>query len=279
MSRLPTNFHRRSFLTLGVAAAATAALADPPSTDMRQQDLRRFIRMRGALDDRLVIGFLSGRYNGLVDGVLTPLFGVYSATFSRYRPKGDGYEVVSFEQAYFTDLLTRQVLDRWKNPYTGDMVEPPVTSLPPAKFFIGPDLRLRSDRAPTPGVRLDLATWGPEIIGDEIVFVEQVYASRAAEGGAPPFAYDENTTLRAQLADVDHGDLGRVPCQTSFDAVVSWRPWLKMGNRPGSMTAFGYGRYGASIESLPRPWLEATARLRPELLTHPEAAMEALWRA
>ncbi len=235
--------------------------------------------MRGALDDRLVIGFLSGRYNGVVDGELTPLFGLYAATFSRYRPKGAGYEVVGFEQAYFTDLASGQVLDRWKNPYTGETVEPPVTSSPPAKVFIGPDLQIHGEREPPPNVKLYMAASRPEVLGDEIVFVEQLYASRAAEGEAPPFGYNENTTLRAKLADVDRADLKTVPCQTSFNAVVSWRPWLKMGGRPGCMAAFGYGRYGASIDTLPKPWLEATARLRPELLTHPEAVMEPLWRA
>ncbi len=59
--------------------------------------------------------------------------------------------------------------------------------------------------------------------------MERLYAARAAEGGEPPFGYLENTTLRAKLADVDRLDVKTVPFETSFAAVVSWRPWLEDG--------------------------------------------------
>ena len=275
----PRQLGRRAVLASGVALATAPAFAQPAPDEARRRDLLRFIRMRGALDDRLVIGYLSGRYDGLVDGELTPLFGLHAATFSRYRAKGDGFEAVSFEQAYFTDLSTRQVLDRWTNPYTGETVEPPVTRSAPSKLFIGPDLRFHPDKPAPPTFKLDFAAQGPEIIGDEIVFLDKAYASSTPPAPAPRFYYEETTTLTARLTDVDQRSTPTVPCQTSFTAIVSWRPWLKMGSHPGCMLGLGHGRYGAALESLPKPWLEATARLRPELLSHPEAVMEATWRA
>jgi hypothetical protein len=253
-------------------------MAASPAPSLPSKDIQRFIKMRGALDDRLVIGFLSGRYNGVVDGDVTPLFGVFAATFSRYRPKADGYEVVAFEQAYFTDLDTGRWLDRWTNPYTGEAVKVPVTSSPPTKLFIGPDLRFHGAPLP-PSVKLDMGASAAEVIGDEIFFVEHVYASQAAHGQTPHFSYNENTTLRAKLADVDRTGAGTIPCQTSFDAVVGWRPWLNMGDRPGFMSAYGHGGYGARLDTLPKPWLDATAALRPELLAHPEAILDPVWRS
>ena len=50
-----------------------------------------------------------------------------------------------------------------------------------------------------------------------------------------------------------------------------------MGDRSGYMAAFGHGRYGAAIADLPKPWLEATARMRPDLLSDPAAIVEPLW--
>ena len=187
--------------------------------------------------------------------------------------------MVGVEQGYFTDLATGAVLDRWKNPYTGQMVDVPVTSSPPTRSFITPDLQFRSaDKLPA-NVKFDMAAPAPEIIGDEIFFVERLYASRAPEGHAPRFGYNENTTLRAKLSEVDRAGTATAPCQTSFDAIVSWRPWLKMGDRPGCMSAFGHGGYGASIETLPKPWLDATAAVRPELLSRPEAILDPLLRS
>ena len=274
----PAGLSRR--LILGFAAAGAMAsngLAQTPAPRSGGDTLRRFIKMRGSLDDRLAIGFLSGRYDGFVDGVRTPLFGLFSATFSRYRPTAEGYQVVGFEQAYFTDLSTQEVLRQFKNPYTGEVVDVPVTSSPPSALSIGPDLRLHSaDKLPA-NVKLEMFASAPEIIGDEIFFVEQIYATREPMGASPRFSYTENTTLRSKLADVDRPGAATAPCQTSFDAVVSWRPWLKMGDRPGCMTAFGHGSYGVSLKDLPRPWIDATAKIRPELLSHPEAIMEPLW--
>ena len=43
--------------------------------------------MRGALDGQLVVGFVSGRYDGVVDSEMTPLYGVAGATISRYRAR------------------------------------------------------------------------------------------------------------------------------------------------------------------------------------------------
>ena len=250
MTPFAAPLNRRSMMALvSVGWASQAARAATPSRTPPSENLKRFVKMRGALDGRLVIGFLSGQYNGVMDGESTPMFGLFAATFSRYRPKGDGYEVIGFEQAYFTDLANGAVLHQWKNPYTGEIVEVPVTSSTPARTFITPDLRFRTaDKLPA-NVKLDMGASSPEIIGDDIFFVERLYASRAPEGRAPRFGYNENTTLRAKLSDVDRADTATAPCQTSFDAIVSWRPWLKMGDRPGCMSAFGHGGYGVTMDS------------------------------
>jgi hypothetical protein len=264
--------NRRSLLAL--TAAAGLATSRPALSSPEANTLEQFTRMRGALDDRLVIGFLRGRYSGVVDGEMTPLFGLFSATFSRYRATSAGVEIHGFEQAYFTDLETNAVLGAWKNPYTGETVEVPVTSLPPSKLVIGPDLRFHGVSAAPETVTFDMSASGPEIIGDEVFFTERVSASRTIEGSARPTRYNDITSLRARLDDLDRPGARVARCQTGWQGVVSWRPWLRMGDRPGQLVAFGHGGYGVALEALPKPWLEATDRLRPVLLTHPEGGLD-----
>jgi hypothetical protein len=265
-------------LAAGASLTGSRALAAPtpfPSTPAER--LRAFVRMRGALDDRLVIGCIRGRYEGVIDGETTPLFGVTAATFARWRPHGDGYEVIGFEQAYFTDLQTNQVLDTFVNPYTGERVAVPVTAMPPSRLLLGADLSLRPAAVP-PGMTLGVSVSPPEQIGDDVIFVER---NRAAMPVSPTrrFFYNDTTAMRAKLHDLSSSDAARVPCQTSFQSILSWRPWLHMGDRPGQMCGFGQGLYGVSIEHLPDNWIEATRRIRPELLVYPEAVIEPLWRA
>jgi len=269
---------RRLLLGLGTMASFGAAVpkakADPAAT------LRRFIKMRGALDGRLVIGCVAGRYEGVVDGQVTPLFGVVSAVFSLYRRRADGaYEVASLEQAYYTDLHSGQALDRWKNPYTGESVAVPVYSEAPSLVFIGPDLVFHTPKPPGPGVHVAHMARGPETIGDDVVFVEQVAVSVDGAKGGLPFTYRDNTVLRAPASAVDRQDSLSTPCKTTFDAVVSWRPWLSMGARPGHMEALGYGGFGVSPASLPAAWVTATERARPSLLNNPERVVETAWHS
>jgi hypothetical protein len=266
---------RRLFLGLGSLATIGAAL--PKTNAETQTNLRRFIKMRGALDGRLVIGCVTGRYSGVVDGQITPLFSVVSAVFSLYRPRNEGFEVASLEQAYYTDLQTGQVLDHWKNPYTNEPVAVPIYSESPSLVFLGPDLAFHSPKPPGPGVHVAHTARGPETVGNDIVFVEQVSVTVAAAKGGQPFTYRDNTVLRAPASAVDRPDTPSTPSQTTFDAVVSWRPWLNMGARPGHMEALGYGTFGVSPSSLPPAWLTATSRARPILLTHPEHLLETAW--
>jgi len=257
----------------GLGAAVLPAEAET------QGDLRRFVKMRGALDGRLVIGCVSGRYDGVVDGQVTPLFGVVSAVFSLYRRQGAGFEVASLEQAYYTDLQSGQALEHFKNPYSGETVTVPVYSEAPGLVFVGPDLVFHTPKPPGPGVHVAHAARGPEIFGDDIVFVEQVSVTVDAAHGGVPFTYRDNTVLRAQAHAVDRLDTQSTPSQTTFDAVVSWRPWLNMGARPGHMEALGYGGFGVSPASLPAAWVTATERARPSLLKNPERVVETAWHS
>jgi hypothetical protein len=109
-----------------VAAAGSSAALERPAAPAGLSTLQQFVKLRGALDERLVTGFVIGRFDGVVGDVVTPLFGVLSAVFSRYRSTSAGYVVVSYEQAYYTDLDSGRVVERMKNPYTGDTVEVPV---------------------------------------------------------------------------------------------------------------------------------------------------------
>jgi len=286
------NRNRREAMALLGGAGAAAALsihepadAAPGKAAGARPDLatsagraRAYMMMRGALDDRLVIGCVSGRYYGVVNAVLTPLFGVSAATFSRYRPIGrGGHEAVTAELAYFTDLETGSVIDRFVNPYTKEIVEVPFVRSAPMRIRILPDLSLELDK-PVPGLTVDHHVLVPEARGDDL-WITEVTRTSATPPGGKPFQYSESTTLHARLSDFDRTGAPRVRCETGFTNVVGWRPWLRMGDRPGQMMAVGAGRYGATLSDLPSAWLDATRRHHPDVLARPESVLEPMWSA
>jgi len=268
---------RRRFVGLGLAGglslitpgARAAIVAAVPMTALEQ-----FIKMRGALDDRMVIGSVKGQYNGVVDGETLPLFGVVSAVFSRYRPDGGGYRIVEFEQAYYTDLATGTVISHFKNPYTNETISVPTYDGPVERVLVTPDLQFQTDVAPPPNVTVRHFVEGPERTGYDIGFVERVSVEVAASAGKPGFKYVDHTSLRSSLRDIAAEATEMAGCKTHFEAVCSWRPWLNMGDHPGHMTASGQGGFGVTLADLPAGWLAATASLKPDLLKHPQTRLD-----
>jgi hypothetical protein len=268
---------RRKFIGSGLAGSLllTSALAkagDMYSTD--KTNLGLFIKMRGALDGRVVIGCVNGQYNGVVDGKTTPVFGVVSAVFSRYSPKDGGYGIVEFEEAYYTDLETGKVLSDLKNPYTNETVVVPPYNGPTDRLLVTDSLQFHSDATPPPNVQVRHFAEGPDIEGEDIVFVERVSVSVAPAAGKPAFNYTDHTSLRSKLSDVTQSNKKMAGSKTHFEATCSWRPWFQMGNRPGYMTASGQGQFGVNLTDLPTAWLDATATLQPELIKHLERDLE-----
>jgi hypothetical protein len=268
-----------SIVGLGAMAGGMVAIAEP-SLDLTSKAgrLSAFMRMRGAIDNGLVIGFLSGKYYGVVDDALTPLYGLVSATFTRYRrSSGLGYEGVDCEQAYYTDLETGQVLDDWRNPYTDEVVKVPAFRSEPKPFKVDENLVFSSAVA-LPGAHFEQSGLPPVTIGNDVWFTERVVASGRPPGATETFHYSELTTMHARRSELAAGGAKRVPCDTHFTATVSWAPWQKMGNRPGHLLGNGDGGYGGAMSDLPQVWREATLRSRPELVRDPIAVLDPAWK-
>ena len=251
-------------LAVGGSAAAAGLDLDTPSGR-----LRAYMLMRGALDGQMVVGFVSGRYYGVVESEMTPLYGVAGATFSRYRARPDGgYDGVGYELAFFTDLATGEALDTFHNPYTGEVVSVPVTALPPGDFTITPGLDIVIAHAP-PGFTGHDRVVASQASGSDVWFTEETTAAIAFPGSPKPFRYNDVLSINASRADLEAPGVTRVRATTGYSSVVTWRPWLKMRDRPGHLMGTGAGRYGATLDELPANWRAAAAKHRPDILANP----------
>lgn len=271
---------RRGAIGLIGSAAALAAMPAARATGAtlgNQSKLHTYMLMRGALDDRLVIGCISGRYNGIVDGLPTPLYGVVAATFARYRARPDGgFDAVTYELAYFTDLETGAVLSEFRNPYTGETVKVPAGGQPAARVSFMPDLSMKLGRA-IPGLEFDHQVLPFEVRGDDVWITEATRTSAAIPGQPRPFRYSETNIMHARRSELEKPGARRVRTEVTFNGVVNWRPWLAMGDRPGHLLGVGAGTQGTTLEALPPAWLAATSERKPDLLKNPAAALEPLW--
>ena len=270
-------------MVAGVAVAAPPALAMGRASRLdfsKPQDrLRAFILMRGALDGRLVISWASARYYGVVDDQVEPVYGVTSAVFARFRPLADGgWETVNFELAWFTDPQTGVVVESFRNPYTGKLVKVPSGGNAPSKLRYGADMTSHLAK-PVPGLELKQDLLPFDVRGDDVWITERSDAKVTPPGQVKPLHFWESTTLHARRSALDVAGAKQVASEVSFASTTSWRTWLEMGDRPGHLTAAGYGRTGASLATLNPAWIDATRARRPEVLRDPAAILAPLWDA
>ena len=256
------------------AMAATGSIAGYDTPDGK---LRALIMMRGALDDRLVIYWLRSQYFGLVDGAITPMLGMVSASFSRYRPHKDGgYVAARGEAAYFTDFQGSDVQASVRNPYTGQMMQTPERSPHPSPVRIQADSTISV--AEGAGLQFKNVVEDVEIVGGDVLLNERSMSTLPIAGSKPSL-YNEIVTYRATAADMADPAVKRPACTTSVTTTISWRSWMGMGDRPGHILAVGAGGFVSSIDQLPPSWIRATSRLHPDMLKDPVAYLAPVWNS
>lgn len=266
---------------VGAAAAATraGATAAPDSPDWNDPAMRldTLIRMRGALDERLVISFLEGVYYGVMGARITPLYGLSAGLFRQYRRRADGgYDYANFELVYVTDLDSGELLTEFRNPYSGRTGKPPQTRLGPSRLTITPALEVARPAAfATPGSFHRFRA--PRVVGDDVWMVEE-----SAVQAPPPlnFAFNEVLTYRASRADLADRSRPHVPTEVQFTPVIGWRPWQGMegfDGPPSHVMGVCAGRVVTRLEELPPRYLEWTRRFHADVATDPLKVLAPAW--
>jgi hypothetical protein len=259
--------------------AATRAQARAPDWSDPQARLDAVIRMRGALDERLVISFLEGVYYGVMGARITPLYGLSAGLFRQYRRRTDGgWDYANFELVYVTDLDRGDLLAEFRNPYSGRTGKPPQTRLGPTRLTITPTLEVARPAAfETPGSFHRFRA--PQVVGEDVWIIEE-----SAVQAPPPmnFAFNEVLTYRARLADLAERSRPHVPTHVQFNPVIGWRPWQGMEGfegPPSHVMGVCAGRVVDSIDELPPRYLQWTRRFHADVLDDPLKVLAPAWKA
>jgi hypothetical protein len=276
---------RRTFLAGAVALAAgsvaPAGWARPAGLDLANRGdlLTALAKMRGATDERLVISFVIGARYAVPEHRLVPMMGILAATFSRWRRlDADAFEARSLEVAFFTDLATGKLLEKWTNPVTGTVVDVPVTRMGPSRVVITADgLTVDSPAGEAAGLVLKHVFQPPVTVGDQVWITEQINVD--GPPGPRPFVYNELSTYTARKSDLDDPAKAAVPTDVQYQSLITYRPWMGFGDTPGHTLARGAGRRASRVDELPPYYLELARRFHPDVIADPLAALAGKARA
>jgi hypothetical protein len=259
---------------------AGAALADQTGThpDLSDPDqlLTAFMRLSGSLDDRLIIWWMSGRRYGVVGASAQLMYGMEVGMFHRFFRQADGsFKVAMFELTYYTDSDTGQLLKTYQNPYTKE--ENTV-----AHVRLGPELRRQTAsgiaRPANRMVREFASTLGPATIRDNNVWIPiDVEATiRFPKPQAPEIILNHYTTVHGKLSEATDPDKVSVPANLTFQNILKWEPWMRMGDHPGHMMSRAAGLKLESLDELPDNYLAMAEQVHPKLIADPIATLEKL---
>ena len=202
------------------------------------------------------------------DGNLIPFFTLNNYIVQKWTPSDDSsYEVQHYEVGYYSKFDTTEPLDEWKNPLTGEVVKIPHFVLGPVPRVYGPDYGKNS------------ATFAPDpmnitMIGDRVYIPTlskfQFPNSLSAEDWGPyssgPITYwDSMLVYSADVVDVFDNTKTSVPAELHMQNLVSWAPFLKLGQSPGRTMVRAYGQHISGYDALPSDIRENLEKYTPEI--------------
>lgn len=258
--------------SIGPSKAATQS--GPPSGPTEL--LATYRKMRFALHDRPVFWWMRATKYGLVDGKLTPLYGMEIGNISKVvASDSDSFTAKTLEIVYSTDGETGELLDEWVNPYTG-------VTLPMHNIPIGPNSlnhTVEGPELPTelPGAKLDAsAEFGPLWSEGGSVWIRDDTSALVTQldGKSKPFRVYDWPTYQSSLADLQNPNLDSARCNVSFTAVSDWQRWMSMQDRPGNLMSRASGQKADHFDQLPERFRRLLAEHHPIIFEDPEKALD-----
>jgi len=234
------------------------------------------MQLRGALDDRVTLEWLSGRVYGVVGAERTPLFTLNAVAFARYRQTAeDVYSGRRVEVVYHGDLDSGEQIERFTNPYTGAEVEIPEQRTPLARFEVGTDgLRLPARMGPM-SIATESQIMQPLVHDGRIWLRMDTRNTFTLPDGKVASHYAESTVYTASAAAVADPARLSVDAELSYTNVMSWRPWMGMGGQEGHTLSSAHGEKVESLEDIPAYMQRFVGTQHPDLAADAAAVLDA----
>ncbi len=268
------------------AAAGSAASIRPAPLDDATL-MRTFMKMRGATDGRLTIGWVDAVNYAFIDGETWPMYRLLAATWQTFRKTSDTlYESRTLEVAHFLDMQTGALLEKLTMPVTGAVVDVP-------RYRAGPTngkVALRLDE--TRDFRMAGETKeGASFFRSGKALASQLVSEPQREGelfrvredlntrilpstpGERGFFYREWTIWSGAWKALSNPAVHSVATEVVYSAATAWRPWMKMGDGPGNTLQNGRGGKVERVEDLPPEVLRLTRQVHPDLVADGAAVL------
>jgi hypothetical protein len=202
------------------------------------------------------------------EGNLIPFFTMNNYIIQQWSPAdGGGFDVQHYEVAYYSEFDTDDAISEWENPLTGETVELP-------HFVLGP-----VPRSYTADMDDDPGSFAPDplnitMIGDRVYIPTLTRIKMpnslsveewGAYGGSATTYWDSMLVYSADIEDVLDEDKTSVEAEIHMQNLVSWAPYLKLGDTPGRTMVRAYGQHISGYGAIPDKVRANLEKYTPEI--------------
>lgn len=272
---------RRTFVASAMALpVAQSVFASPargqPLDPHDSADLAMIIRkMRFRIDDGFIYNWLSGTKYGQTGSTLVPLMNMEVGGISRIRNVADGFDVTSLERTFYTDLDTGRPLKRWQNPYTGEDIEIARGPVGPTTVrYLNTGARVLPDTVGGAKLSGSSVTRLVSAVDDDVWIANDAHVSLARGASEGTFEIHEWSTSHARLSELSDRRVMTVRAEVHLQEITSWASWMRMGDRPGTVTSRGVGCKVLSYDEMPSTWRALMEEAHPDIAREPHSAVD-----
>ena len=269
MTKPPLLSRRHTLLAAGAGTASLLGL-NAPATGMSKSRRGRPLNLEDPVQRARVRAKVSGScgqetvytfcrlhlYLWLNEGNLIPMVSMANLNITTWEPMANGnYRGKVHEVGVYSKFDTDELIDSWKNPVTGEEREVWQFVGGPLSVEIGPDGVITG-----PEATLKPKPMRIEQFGDLVLVPSQSAFSFPnpmnpehwpKEAGGPRYFWDSHYVFGARTADVLNPRVSSAQAFVQFQNLVSFHPWIGMGQKPGRTYGKAYGAKLRSLDELP----------------------------
>lgn len=228
-------------------------------------------------------GWYRGRIMGVAPGgAVRDLLGIKGMSSQRLEPLAGqpGWMLLQKEVGFFFDLESGEVIDKWENPYTGEVVDVMHIANPSVNRNVEPvvrDSRFYDDpEKAREAEKPFILPW--QQAGDRL-FVEQHAhfwarnpldpAIWQRESSGPMLQVSDMLSFNVRLSDVRNPERTSLESWGSWVHVRPWQPWMLMAMAPGHCLYNCFTGSADALEDIPADIVAATRSRFPDFLSAP----------
>jgi hypothetical protein len=218
-------------------------------------------------------------------GRMEPMCGLLHCSIIRYQRRSpDSFELGLYEMSFYTDLASGAYQPTLVMPFTGTRVDVPLYRTGPGHHIVKTENHERMSwskdnttsaeaarqLAPDGTIHYDVVLSQPTIRGDHVWLTTEATTRLAPNDPAEkPWFYKELTTNHGSLKALADPDTTHVDSNASYTLMMSWRPWMKMGEIEGHTLDHAVGGRVWTLDDLPADILSHVRAHHPDVAEAP----------